>query len=150
MELAGQQHHGRERRRERSNTDEETRVAGNKTRQDDGTVVNPFTTSHPSDPSRPTTNDAVSDEIDTEGKRPGRRGERRHATEWTHTLPGRVRRCWPLACLLSLLKLRRFVARGARVLLGVRSQPRLARLDERSLHYRLSYQESSRFKSRCR
>lgn len=160
-DTSGKQYQARARRRRRRgryNTDEEARAAGVEARQDDGTIVDPFTASHSSDPRRPAADDAVRDghqgEDAAEGRRRRRAGRggrwsrvrRRQPTGWgTLTLPARVRRCRPLAHLLSLLQLRGFMARGAGILLGVRSQPRLTRLDERSLHHRLSHQKSPRW-----
>jgi len=135
MEQAGEQRDDVE-QRGRCGADQETRVVGVETRQDDGTVVDPLAASHPPDPCRPQTDDTVGGRPQASRQRRGRHSAgRRHQAGWTHTLPGRVRRRRSMAHLLSLLKLRRVLARGARILLGIRRQPRLTGLDEGSLHH---------------
>ena len=112
MQLIGQQHHDTERSGRRDSA-QETRAAGNKTGQDDGAAIHPLAASHPPDPLRPAADDAVRNgfqgALDAEGRWRRRRGWRRiwrrGQTEWTHTLPERVRQRRSLARLLSLLKL---------------------------------------------
>jgi len=115
--------------------------------QDDGPAVGPLAATHSPDPRRPAPHHPRHQGSPRRRPRAGRgRGGGRRAAR-PHAVPGRVGGRRALAHLLPVLAVRRVVARGARILLGVRRQLGLARLNEGGLHHQLPHQEPLRSRS---